>query len=157
MEDTQLLSRCGIYCGACYVYRAERDCGDFIREVAEWQKVELEQIKCNGCLAPIEEKWPNCQKCYPGKCLQEKGFNFCYECDKFWDYSCEIYKNLEEFCDKRGENIRQNLIKIMADALKWLEEQREKWRCDSCGETYSWYDETCHNCGKMLNRTNLVK
>jgi hypothetical protein len=154
MEE-HLVSRCGIYCGACYVYRAERDCGDFIREVAEWQKVELDELKCNGCLAPEEEKWPNCQKCRPQYCLKEKGLQYCHECDEFWDYSCETYKDYEDFCSKRGENIRQNMVKIVADAPKWLEEQDKKWRCSSCREPYSWYEEACHNCGKNLNRTDL--
>ena len=75
--DQMLLSRCGIYCGACYVYRAERDVGEFLRDTAEWQGVELEQVKCNGCLAPKAEKWPNCQKCHVIDCLKEKGLEFC--------------------------------------------------------------------------------
>ena len=132
MIDQSLLTRCGIYCGACYVYRAERDCGDFLREIAEWQKVEIDKVKCNGCLAPEDEKWPNCRKCHPWKCLEEKGLQFCYECDSFWDYSCDRYNNLEEFCSRRGENTRQNLIKIMADRERYLVEQDKQWRCPSC-------------------------
>ena len=155
MMSQSLLSRCGIYCGACYVYRAERDCGDLIREVAEWQKVDIDQVKCNGCFAPDEEKWPNCRKCHPWKCLEEKELQFCHECDAFWDYSCERYNSLEEFCDKRGENTRQNLIKIMADPERYLVEQDQRWRCPSCGGPYSWYEETCHHCGKNLNRKDL--
>jgi hypothetical protein len=155
LMDQSLLSRCGIYCGACYVYRAERDCGDFLREVAEWQKVGLDKVKCNGCFAPDEEKWPNCRKCDPWKCLEEKGFQFCFECDQFWDYSCERYNGLEEFCSRRGENTRQNLIKIMADSKRYLEDMDKKWRCPTCGESYSWYEENCHHCGKKLNRKDL--
>ena len=155
MMDQSLLSRCGIYCGACYVYRAERDCGSFLREVAEWQKVDLDKVKCNGCFAPDEEKWPNCRKCTPWKCLEEKGLQFCYQCDQFWDYSCERYNSLEEFCTKRGENTRQNMIKIMADTERYLVEQDERWRCPSCGQPFSWYEETCHHCGKNLNRKDL--
>ncbi len=156
MEEVSV-SRCGIYCGACYIYRAERDCGDFIREVAEWQKVELDQVKCNGCLAPEEEKWGNCRKCYPQSCLKEKGIEFCHQCDEFWNYNCEEYNKLEAFCAKREENIRQNLIKIMADTPRWKEEQEKRWRCSSCGEPYSWYEETCHHCGRNLSRKDLEK
>jgi hypothetical protein len=157
MSDRSLLSRCGIYCGACYVYRAERDCGDFIREVAEWQNVELDEVKCNGCFAPDDEKWPNCRKCVPWRCLEEKGLDFCHECDSFWDYSCENYAHLEEFCAKRGENTRQNLIKVKADPERYLAEQDQRWRCGSCGEPYSWYEETCHHCGRSLNRNDFIK
>ena len=149
------LSRCGIYCGACYVYRAERDCGEFIREVAGWQKVDLNEVRCNSCFAVDEEKWPNCRQCNIKYCIEEKGYVYCHECDKFWDYSCEQFNNLEAFCSKREEAIKENLIKIMIDASKWLEEQKKKWRCSSCGKPYSWYEEICHHCGKKLNRSDL--
>jgi len=82
---------------------------------------------------------------------------FCHQCDKFWNYSCGELNKLEIFCAKRGENIRQNLIKIMADTPRWVEEQDKKWRCSSCGEPYSWYEETCHHCGKNLGRKDLEK
>ncbi len=157
MQNHSLLSRCGIYCGACYVYRAERDGGNFLREVAEWQNVGLEDVKCNGCFAPEDEKWQNCRRCIPWKCLKEKGLDYCHECDSFWNYRCDSYASLEDFCVRRGENIRQNLVKIMADPEKYLEEQDKHWRCDSCGEPYSWYEENCHYCDKSLNRKDLIK
>jgi hypothetical protein len=150
-----LLSRCGIYCGACNIYRAERDCGNFLRETAEWQKVELGKVKCNGCFADYEEKWHNCRNCHPGKCLEDKGQDFCYECDNFWDFTCEQYINLYNVCSKRGENIRQNLIKMMHNPRKYLYEQDKRWRCNSCDEPYSWYENTCHHCRKNLNRYDL--
>lgn len=40
--DEKLLSRCGIYCGACYIYRAQRDGGEFLDHVAAWQKAPRE-------------------------------------------------------------------------------------------------------------------
>ena len=155
MSDLRLLSRCGIYCGACYVYRAESDCGDFLRETAEWQGVELDEVKCNGCLAPDEEKWPNCQRCYPAKCLKEKGLSYCYECKEFIDQTCEEYSKYEEFTARRGENIRLNLIKMKADPGELFRSLDKQWRCPHCGGSYSWYEEKCHHCGKNLNRTDL--
>jgi hypothetical protein len=155
MADFGLQSRCGIYCGACYVYRAERDYGKFLREIAEWQKVEIDEVQCNGCLAPEAEKWPNCQKCYPISCLKEKGLEFCYECPEFDAGTCEEYTKYEEFTRKRGERIRLNLLKMKLDPEKYLREMDKKWRCPSCGESYSWYEEKCHHCGKNLNRLDL--
>ncbi|MBM3292695.1 DUF3795 domain-containing protein [Candidatus Bathyarchaeota archaeon] len=54
MPNLNLITRCGIYCGACYIYRAERDDGDFLSEVAKQQKSNPNEIKCNGCFAPNE-------------------------------------------------------------------------------------------------------
>jgi hypothetical protein len=150
------ISRCGIYCGACYIYRAERDCGEFLREVAEWQEAELDQVKCSGCGAPVEERWRNCKNCDTIKCLEEKGHQYCNECDKFWDHSCLRYNSKAEATMQRGEYIRMNMIKIRSDPEAWLLEMDKRWRCISCGEPYSWYEETCHHCGKKLNRKDLV-
>ncbi len=150
--ESKILSRCGIYCGACYVYRAERDCGEFLRQVAEGQKAELEEVKCNGCSAPVEERWRNCKNCETIKCLDEKGYQYCNECDQFWDHSCPRYNRKAEAALKRGEDIRTNMVKIDNDPLAWLTEMYKHWRCSSCGESYSWYEETCHHCGKNLNR-----
>lgn len=155
MNDENLVTRCGIYCGACYIYRAQRDGEEFLYKIAEWQKVEQDEVKCEGCLSPDEAKWPNCIKCYPQKCLKEKKLDYCYECDEFIDQSCSFYKELEEFCSKRGENIRENMIKIKEDTLAWLSEQKEKWNCPSCGKPYSWYETTCHHCGENLNRIDI--
>lgn len=157
MQNHSLLSRCGIYCGACYVYRAERDDGEFLREIAEWQNVEMNDVKCNGCFASDDEKWQNCKECIPWICLEENELKYCYECDSFWNYSCENYASLEDFCARRGEDIRRNLVKIMADPEHYLEEQDKQWRCDSCREPYSWYEETCRHCGNILNRKDKIK
>jgi len=157
MADPNLLSRCGIYCGACYVYRAERDVGEFLREVAQWQEVEIDEVKCNGCTAPINEKWPSCQNCYPINCQKEKNLAYCHECGDFWDGKCNQYTKFEEFISQRGEKIRLNLIKISADPDLYLKEQESKWSCMKCGGSYSWYEETCHHCGKNLNRRNMIK
>jgi hypothetical protein len=151
-----LPSRCGIYCGACYVYSPERDGGDFLKQIDKWQKVGPEQVKCNGCFAADEEKWPNCRECSPWECLEEKGLSYCYQCEEFWENSCKEYSHLEEFCSKRGENIRQNMLKMKKDTSKWLEEQDKKWRCRNCGEPYSWYEENCHHCKASLDRKDLL-
>jgi hypothetical protein len=57
LVDENLLSRCGIYCGACYIYRAQRDGGEFLDHLAGWQKAPKEKVRCCGCLGPLEEMW----------------------------------------------------------------------------------------------------
>ncbi|MFA9495039.1 MAG: hypothetical protein ACERKS_03865 [Candidatus Bathyarchaeota archaeon] len=52
MADSNLISRCGIYCGACYVYRAERDVGEFLREVAQWQEKGSMKSSATGAPRP---------------------------------------------------------------------------------------------------------
>jgi len=155
MGESAPLSRCGIYCGACYVYRAERDGGEFLRETAERQKVEPGEVKCNGCLGPDDQRWKNCKGCKTERCLDGKGLTFCYECEEFRDKTCEHYDMLACFCARRGEDTRMNLVRMKADLDGWLGEQGEKWRCGRCGGPISWYEESCHHCGADLKRTDL--
>jgi len=149
------LSRCGIYCGACYVYRAERDGGEFLQVTAEEQGGEPGEVRCNGCLAPEDQRWRNCKECRAERCLDGRGLTFCYECDEFRDGACELYDRLADFCDRRGEDIRGNLVGMEADLDGWLREQDERWRCGWCGGRYSWYEVVCRHCGADLGRVDL--
>lgn len=155
MGDAKLLSRCGIYCGACYVYRAERDGGEFLRRVTEWQKVRPDEVHCLGCGGPEGEMWVNCRLCPVRGCLGEKGFGTCAECGEFADGSCERYEGLAAFCSRRGEDVRASVAWLSRDPEGWLAGMGERWRCASCGRMFSWYDEVCHNCGADLERTDL--
>ncbi len=154
--DHRLASKCGIYCGACYVYRAFKDGGRMLDQTAQKLGVPKEAIKCNGCLGPTEDLWRNCQVCQIRACLKEKGFGFCYECSNFEDYSCARYERLREGASKRGEDTREALLRIKArDADSWLREQDGKWRCPTCGSRVWWEQEICYQCGKSLGKKQL--
>lgn len=155
MGDHRLLSRCGIYCGACYVYRAERDGGEYLVRVAEEQKVGPGEVHCLGCGGPPGEMWVNCRFCPVQGCLEEKGYGTCAECSEYASHSCEGYERLADFCLRRGEDIRSSLALLSRDPEAWLREMGERWRCPSCGRPYSWYDGACHSCGADLRRTDL--
>lgn len=150
IQDSNLLSRCGIYCGACYIYRAFKDGGEFLRTVADEQGVSKAEVRCEGCLGPSEELWHNCKECSVSPCLREKGFKFCYECPKF-ENSCEKYERLSLFCLQRGEHVKKSLLRIKAGQTEaLLREQDRKWRCNACNKPISWYEKECHHCGHPL-------
>jgi Protein of unknown function (DUF3795) len=150
LAKMNFISRCGIYCGACYVYCASRDGGEFMDYISKQTETPKEQIKCAGCLGAEEELWKNCRKCGIRACLKEKGLQFCYECAKL-DEGCERYERLKKGCFERGEDARESLRRIQSgEAEAWLKEQDAKWRCPTCNKSISWYEETCHHCGKPL-------
>lgn len=60
MVDLRLLSRCGIYCGACFIHRAQRDGGALLDEMAKRFNVPKAEIRCDGCSGPYEEQWRSC-------------------------------------------------------------------------------------------------
>ncbi len=50
MAKMNFISRCGIYCGACFIYCASRDGGKFLDYISKQTETPKEQIKCAGCL-----------------------------------------------------------------------------------------------------------
>ena len=151
--EAKLISKCGIYCGACYIYRAFEDGGKVLDAIAQKLGVPKEEIRCNGCLDPAEDLWRNCRTCQISACLREKGFGFCYECPDFENSSCAKYEGLREFCSRRGENTKEALLRIKAgDADNWLKEQDAKWRCANCGSRVWWEQKTCLQCGQPISR-----
>lgn len=150
MTKMSFISRCGIYCGACFIYYASKDGGEFLDHISKQTKTPKEQIRCAGCLGPEEKVWQNCRKCGIRACLNEKGFQFCYECAEL-EEGCEKYERVRELCLERGEDIRESLRRIQSgEAYAWLEEQDAKWRCPTCNKRISWYEATCHHCGNLL-------
>jgi hypothetical protein len=112
--DTKLVSKCGIFCGACYVYRAFKDGGKMLDATAQKLEVPKEEIRCNGCSGPTQDLWRDCRMCHISACLKEKGFHFCYECPAFEDSSCPKYERLREGGSRRGENTKKALLRIKA-------------------------------------------
>ncbi|MDY6911056.1 MAG: DUF3795 domain-containing protein [Chloroflexota bacterium] len=82
-ELKELTAPCGIYCGACVLYRAMRD--STIREkVAISMGLAIEQAQCLGCRAEKGNMVTmQGQVCESYDCISAKGLDFCYECDDF--------------------------------------------------------------------------
>ena len=151
MTNSNLLSRCGIYCGGCYVYLAYKEGGGFLDSISEKLMIPKDEIRCEGCTGPAESLWRNCRECRLLPCLEERGYEFCFECPEFEEASCDKYEGLSRFCLERGEDIRASMRRIgNGGADAWLREQDRKWRCSQCGEPISWYEETCHHCGEPI-------
>ncbi len=66
--DLQLISYCGLYCGACSSYK---------------------KGKCPGCVANEKASW-----CKVRTCNMKKGINSCAECDEFDEVNdCKKFNN----------------------------------------------------------------
>jgi hypothetical protein len=154
MVNKNHIGRCGLYCGACVIYRAGKDSVELQKRVAERQGCEPEQISCGGCQTvstsgwDVEgEEWG--KRCKIVKCLIEKGFSFCYECSTYPD--CEKFHEIADSCLKIGEDLMRNLDKIKAGKIEeWLKEEEEKWRCKKCGKPTTMHLTECHWCGAKL-------
>lgn len=155
MANTNLVGRCGLYCGACAVYRAYKDGGEYLKEFAEEAKCPLEKVRCEGCGALTAECWGN--DCEIVQCSRSRGFEFCYQCDRYEDGSCEKFGKLAARYLKSGVDLRANLERIEKGAVEeWLRECEEKYKCPSCGKLLTIWarKEKCYHCNVNLSENH---
>ncbi len=126
---------CGLYCGACPVLLAS--------------KAGTGEVTCMGCKSDqIKAGW--CSTCTLKACAQEKGLDFCYQCDQ---YPCE---DLDAFKNDPTYPYHQEVygyMEVIAQVGKtaWLEQVKTRWSCPECGQEATWWDLACENCGQTLN------
>jgi hypothetical protein len=66
LVNENLVGRCGLYCGACIIYRAGKDSEKLRRTVAEKENCKPDEIRCEG--------WG--KNCKIVKCLEAKRLVF---------------------------------------------------------------------------------
>jgi predicted RNA-binding Zn-ribbon protein involved in translation (DUF1610 family) len=145
MTDLTLAGACGLYCGACGIYRMyhDHDQERLEKSAREVFHCRPEQIRCKGCHGPMEDHWS--PDCTIAACVAERGYVFCFECP---DFACD---GLTAFSADRGDlpisNLRR-MAKVGPEA--WLEEQAARWQCPSCHHAVDIYSQTCRACGAVL-------
>ncbi len=137
-------SYCGLYCGACFVMRANEE-GRVAEQAREWER-EPNEITCHGCKSNVNSGY--CRACGIKACAMERGLEFCVD---YSEYPCE---RLIAFRDDEWSHhsaITRNLAELSKLGLQqWLKAQAARWRCPSCGHRTTWCDETCHACGAAV-------
>jgi len=147
MAETQLVGRCGLYCGACTIYRAYKDNGEFQRRVAAFFKCSPEKVRCEGCQVLTPECWG--KSCAIVQCTAAKGFSYCYECPQFDDVRCDKFEGLAKRYMEDNVDVRANLSRIKTGQVKeWLEESRERFKCPYCTKPLPEGSAKCYHCGK---------
>jgi len=151
MANPDLVGRCGLYCGACIIYRAYRDSVELRRRIADREGCKPEEIRCEGCQKALTEGWdvedqPWGKNCRIMRCLEARGLRFCYECDTY--PKCNRFLEIADSSQKRGENLVENLRRIQSGQVEeWLEEEAGRWKCKECGRPITMHLEECHWCG----------
>lgn len=122
------IAPCGIICDICSGYQREKN-------------------KCAGCLN-TGNKPHHCTVCSIKSCAEKKGNEelLCHECLKF---PCKRIKDLDKrYTLKYGERPIQNLAGIKDTGLwQFIEIEKEKWKCDECGQLLCVHREVCLSCG----------
>ncbi len=137
--NSDLVSFCGIYCGACPSYARSKSCYGCKSEDKSQKRVSKFGCKIRTC------------------CIS-KELEFCFSCK---NYPC---KNLLKMRNSHLEDDRYeyrhkmlfNLVRINKIGLDlWLEEQKNLWTCPECGGNVVFYENKCLKCGNILK--NVLK
>jgi len=86
-KRNEMLAVCGLDCGGCDIFQATSHL-EIAQKIVDWFKkernedVKLEDIHCLGCKGDRTKHWS--ADCWILKCcVDEKGLEFCCECDMF--------------------------------------------------------------------------
>ncbi|HEC77658.1 MAG TPA: DUF3795 domain-containing protein [candidate division WOR-3 bacterium] len=142
-----LIGRCGLYCGACDIYRAWIDKDEEkLKGMAKYFRCAPEQIRCSGCQSTSKDKWSG--DCKIVQCLDRNHYQYCYECAL--TEQCDIFQKLNKrYKDMPGRNLTR-LKKIGEECF--LKEQKFRWSCPECRAPVEYGAEKCRKCGADLNR-----
>ena len=145
VEGAGLAGYCGLYCGACAIYRMykDRDTERLGRAAREVFHCQPEEIRCQGWRGSLDHLWsPQCQI---RACTRERGIVFCHECA---DFPCDELVALS--ADRRDIPLA-NLRRLAEVGLEvWLAEQEARWRCPACEKPVDIHSETCRACEAPL-------
>jgi hypothetical protein len=147
MGSESLIGRCGLYCGACDIYRAERDDPGWRARIAASHDCAVEQVRCNGCGNLSPECWGH--GCKIVSCTELKGVRFCFECAEYDANSCDAFGRLAAGYLEAEVDLRENLSRIReGKAQEWLHATRQRFTCGACGKPVAVWSAKCHHCGK---------
>lgn len=147
-EDARaLLGACGLYCGACYHYRASLPEGQHLLAEVERRGRDPEGFTCKGCRSDALYVHPGCAECGIRACADEGEIEHCGLCAEF---PCERIEAFQSDGRVHHRDILRQLDELTARGVdQWLVEQSRRWRCE-CGLGFSWYEENCNICGRPL-------
>jgi hypothetical protein len=144
--EENLISACGLYCGACGIYIAtQENDADKILQYAVVLKQSYDETLCDGCGS--KRKSLHCLKtCTFIDCKLRKGVNMCYECIEF---PCQELVNFKSKMPHRAEII-DSLIRMKEIGKEpWLSEMKDLFSCTQCNTLNSAYHLTCRKCKKI--------
>jgi hypothetical protein len=142
-----LLGACGLYCGACYHYRASLPEGQHLLEMAVDQGRSLDGCGCQGCRSGVLYCHPGCSHCAMRRCAEGRKLVHCGLCSEF---PCDRIRAFQS-----GGRIHHRDVLVHLEELtvigpdRWLAQQAQRWRC-RCGAGFSWYEVLCQRCGAPL-------
>jgi hypothetical protein len=123
-----IIAPCGVICDICLGFQRTKN-------------------QCVGCNEKGNKPY-HCTACSIKLCPEKNGNEelLCHECNKF---PCRRIKNLDKrYITKYGESPINNLQSIKENGLKkFIKTEKEKWKCQKCGQLLCVHREECLYCG----------
>lgn len=158
--NPDLISPCGLYCGVCAVYLADRDNNIKLKErllnlyqggtpgkglLPNSESLSIQNMRCRGCLS--DDRFMHCQQCEIRACTQEKGYTGCHECD---DFPC---RHIDDFPMAVGKKVilRSVLYRREFGTAKWVMDEEARYVCPECGNKVFRGAMKCNQCKVNLN------
>jgi hypothetical protein len=144
----ELLAACGLYCGACYHYRASFPGGAHLLQEAARRGRPVQGYTCRGCRSDALYIHAGCAQCQIRACADQRGIPHCGACAQVPCERLLAFRN-----DGRLHHLP--ILEQLGDLSRkeperWLDEQAARWTCE-CGAPYTWYETTCTRCGAALD------
>jgi len=120
MDKKWLTAPCGLACFICDLYK-ENITEERKNQVGAFLKIPAEEVPCKGC----RDEKGNCKfgvnnQCPTWDCVQEKGLNFCNECNEF---PCEKLHPTKNGAHYPHNMKMYNLCRMKSIGIdKWIEE-----------------------------------
>jgi len=152
-DPAVLLGVCGLYCGACYHYRASFPEGKHLIEEVRHRGRDVEGFTCGGCRSGMVYVHPGCSQCQIRACAERRRIIHCGECAEF---PCDRIAGFQADGRVHHREVLSNLEDLrICGVATWLAAQDQRWRC-ACGTQFSWYEGSCRRCGASLTSYGRV-
>jgi hypothetical protein len=151
MSGENLVAVCGLYCGACEMFRAEHDDNEqksqeILRQFnARGGKLVRSQLQCDGRLGQ-GRLTPWCSQCAIRLCPTKKsGVTRCSDCT---DFPCSSISDFSNDGMQHHTEVLENSRCIRKMGMeKWVKYEEDRWNCPACQTALAWYDTACPHCG----------
>ncbi len=137
VSEKDLISHCGLYCGACRAYLLEK------------KNLFAQKGYKRGCKGCITQN-KNCVHIKKGcKYLKNGEVHFCFECEEF---PCQKIERLDHRYKKKYDvSLIDNLKRIKEIGIReWLREQKNLYTCPKCSGEICVHDAECFDCGYQI-------
>ena len=106
--------------------------------------VTPEQVVCKGCLS--KERFVYCQTCGIRKCVMDKGYDGCHQCEEF---PCKF---IDDFPVPVGKKVILRAVpeRKKLGSEKWAQEEENRYTCPHCSGQLFRGARRCGSCKELV-------